>query len=244
MIRKNSPSVRHSTKNASAAFSWKRTVAQSLMAIVGLGSAAVAQAQEGQVDFEVSYGTSAAAPDAKLCNDSYVRRGNRMYINTALHCETGQTGKAAVNRNDITYRKIPTTHVRDSVAKVLDYAYFAPGSLDQKTVTAHIRVYNLDGEIGKNRYQFEVTGTAHYDAERDMYFVRIPQETLRQYSEKVGDFAKHRMKSASGSPVEYRGKHIGTLSGIKFNPYYHEIQGLKPFEARMYIAPAKSERTI
>lgn len=211
-LRKNSISAKYAAKTASSASSWKQAIAKSLMAIIGFGGTTVAQAQEGQVDFEVSYGTSAAAPDAKLCNDSYVRRGNGMYLNTALHCETGHTGKAAVNRNDITYRKIPASHVRDRVAKVLDYGYFAPGSLDQQTVTAHIRVYNLDGEVGKNRYQFEVTGTAHYDAERGMYFVRIPRETLRQYTEKVGEFAKHRMKSSSGSPVEYRGKHMGTLS--------------------------------
>lgn len=94
------------------------------MAIVGFGGTATSYAQDSGVTFEASYGTTAAAPGVKLCNNGVVKQGNNYYLSTALHCETGTTGRAAVNRDDVTYRKVPVSYVRQSVAKVLDYGYF------------------------------------------------------------------------------------------------------------------------
>lgn len=75
-----------------------------------------------------------------------------------------------------------------------------------------------------------------------MYFVEIPTEIKRWYSENVSDFSKYRMKSASGSPVEYNSELVGTISGIGYNPFPDiEVAGLKPFEGRFYFAPANAK---
>lgn len=203
-------------------------------------------AQEKSNLIDVSYGTSEAAPGTRFCNTSYTKdKKNNYYYVTAAHCETGAKWSAAVKSDDILYRKVPVAYVKEHVATILDHEIFPAWSLDGQSVTAHIRVYNLQWETGRNQYRFDVEGTAKYDRERSMYYIRISRKILEAYTEAVGNFDTYRMKSASGSPVEYKGKHMGTVSWVMYNPYNKTIAGeLEPYEARLYIAPAKPITTI
>lgn len=100
----------------------------------------------------------------------------------------------------------------------------------------------MEGKRGEKRYCNPFTGTAHFDSDRGMYYMEIPTEMKRWYSENIGNFYQYKMKSASGSPVEYDGRILGTVSGLGYNDSHFQIvAGFKPFEARFYIAPARSD---
>lgn len=122
------------------------------------------------------------------------------------------TGNSAVNKDDIVYKRVSASPTGYRVMNILDRDTVENGELDNKEVTVRLCVYNIEGETGRNRYCKPFTSTAQYDTKRQMYYVEIPTAIKRWYSENVSEFCQHKMKSSSGSPVEWQGKFVGVIS--------------------------------
>lgn len=221
--------------------SWKQKVLQSCFAILWLWTSMNGYTQNN-IDISTSNYSNLGNPSVRLCNKWYIQSKKWIYEVTAKHCKSGLTGSKAVNKDDILYTKISSLPFGARVSKILNETNLLNGSLNGKTVKIDLCVYNMEWEIGQNRYCKPFDGIAHYDEKKQMYYVEIPTEMKRWYSENVSEFWQFRMKSASWSIVEQNWKLAGVVSGIGYNPHYNfEIAGFKPFEARFYFAPAKKK---
>ena len=186
--------------------SWKQKIVGSCLAILGLGSSAMAYGQEDMSSLDATFATTEATQEKRLCNRGYIEHKKQIYEVSAKHCKTGMTGNKAVNKDDIVYRKVSSLPIGSRVMKILDREQIESGELDKKEVTIDLRVYNIEGETGKNRYHKQFTGIARYDTTREMYYVEVPKWVISWYSEHVSEFYQYKMKSSSGSPVEWQGK--------------------------------------
>ncbi len=217
--------------------SWKQKIAGSCLAILWLGSTATAYAQEA----EVTYGVNRGNDVSRLCNNGYVEHKKKIYEVSALHCKTGATWHEAVNKDDIKYMPVASLPFGIRAMKALEKKESVEnGELDQKEVTVQLCVYNIDGETWQNKYCKPFVERAQYDSAKRMYFIEIPLHIKRWYTENVSEFCRSKMKSSSGSPVEWEGKFVGVISWIGFNAT-NKIgsTGMKPYEGRLYFAPAK-----
>ncbi len=195
--------------------------------------------QEDTSSLDATIATTQAPQEKRLCNRGYIEHKKQIYEVSAKHCETGLTGSKAVNKDDILYKKVPSLPIGSRVMKILDSEKIEGGELDKKEVTINLCVYNIEGETGRNRYCKPFSSVAQYDATREMYYVEVPNWVKKWYTENVSEFYQYKMKSSSGSPVEWQGKFAGVISGIGLNPHNVSMKGLQPYGAHLYFAPAK-----
>lgn len=223
--------------------SWKQKIAGSCLAILWLWSSAMVYGQENTMSSSTNIVNTNEKPGV-FCNSDYIERSKKFYKITAGHCENEKWKIVGDIRNDISITPVSKIPTAARVTKILDGDNIKNGELSGQTVTVQLCVRNPYWEVWKNKYCNPFTGVVKFDSNRGVYHIEVPFE-IKQWYVKVTDaeFWMVKMRSASGSMVEWEWKCLGLVSSSVYNPFEKDWHGLKGFESRLLIAiiPGKKE---